>query len=106
MMERRAAAFLALASFAVGGLHAQPATKNVFLKAPTGGLTTPIGIAYSPLVNRLLVTQPFCGTVAANPAFATGFHVAQIDPAGGTSLFATLPDVPLSGNPLFGHDTA
>src|SRR5579862_9855295 len=84
--------------------NAQPATKNVFLAYPNGGLDTPIGIAYSPNANKLLVTQPFCGSVSpTNSANATGFSVQAIDSNGNVSLFANLPDVPLSTNPSFGH---
>jgi hypothetical protein len=79
--------------------YSQPASKNVF---PVPGLTTPIGIAYSPVVNRLLITEPFCGT-ATPGGNATGFSVQAVDPSGGVTPFANLPDVPLSTNPAFGH---
>src|SRR5437588_5658525 len=92
-MQSRATTFLAVISLAIpGALNAQPATKNVFTVTPN--LTIPIGIAYSPFVNKLLVTQPFCGTISGTKA--TGFQVVQVDPAGASSLFAILPDVPLS----------
>jgi len=105
-MRYSAIASLALVSLALqGSLNAQPATKNVF---PATGLTTPIGIAYSPLLNKLLVTQTFCGAVVGDPVTgtATGFNIAAIAPNGSSSPFATLPDIPLSTVGAYGHNTA
>src|SRR6516225_10059937 len=87
---------VAVLSMALPTAYGQPATKNVF---PVPGLTTPIGIAYSPVVNRLLITQPFCG--GASGTNATGFSVQAVDSSGVATLFANLPDVPLSSNPAF-----
>jgi len=84
---------------ATGAINAQPAAKAVFT---ANGLSTPIGIAYSPLLNKLLVTQPFCGVVSNG--MATGFNVAAIDASGNVTPFQALPPVPLSGSgPDFGH---
>ena len=83
-----------------GPLAAQPAPKVVF---PAVGLTTPIGIAYSPFVNKLLVTQPFCGTAVGSNV--TGYNVTAIDSSGNSSLFANLGPQALSTNPAYGHNT-
>jgi hypothetical protein len=89
---------LSLLSMGLSIAYGQPASKNLF---PVPGLTTPIGIAYSPVVNRLLITQPFCG--GTNGTQATGFNVQAVDASGAATPFAALPNVPLSSNPAFGH---
>src|SRR5258708_22461908 len=60
----------------------QGATPSTFTITPP--LVEPIGVAYSPTVNKLLFTVPFVG--------GTNRKVIRVTDAGVSSLFATLPD--------------
>jgi len=95
-MERRIICTALTFVCAIGLANAQ--TKNVFYDSAQGGLSQPIGLAFDPYINALLVTQPFCGTPVAGGS--TGYQLKAINASGTVTTFANLPNQGPAG---FGH---